>query len=589
MVAVAYSQVVSFGFVNFDDDLYTFANPHVISGTTFENVVWAFTTFFASNWHPLTWLSLQADSALFGSTAAGFHGTNAAVHAANSALVYLALYRLTGRRTPSFLAAELFALHPLHAESVAWVSERKDVLSTFFGLAALIGYAAYARQRSVGRYLVVTVLFVFSLLAKPTLVTLPCLFLVLDVWPLRRSASWRDLVLEKAPWLVLAAASCVVTVIAQHDALAAPEVIPLASRLANAAAAYAIYLRKTFWPSDLAPFYPLRGFPPLFDWLGGLALVGALTIAAVQQRIRRPYLLTGWVWFLGTLVPTIGIVQVGSQSLADRYSYFPLIGIFVAVCWAIPSRPAWIGAVAAVAFLLVGGAATLSQAAKWRDSETLWRHALAVVPDNEVARFSLGDALLSQGRGAEAEREFRRCVELNPHYARGLTNLGTICQQTGRLDEAFECYSRAVAADPKCVEAQNNLGSMLVDRGAIAEAMDHFAAAVRWKPDYADAHNNWGTALEELGDLRHAVEHYAAAARLKPDLAVAQSNLGTGLLKLGRPDLAIAHLESAAHLEPKNPDFHRNLARAYRDLKRLDAAANEMRIAEECSNQTRNP
>ena len=416
-----YFPVVGFGIVNYDDDVYL-AAPRLVEGLSAGSVAWAFTTFYHSNWHPLTWLSWLTEIQMFGGRAAIFHLGNVLLHAANAALLYTALFLMTRKALPSFLAAALFVAHPMHVESVAWISERKDVLSTFFGLCTLVAYARYAQRPRLALGLGVAACFALSLLAKPMLVTLPFALLLLDAWPLGRFAttSASRLVLEKAPLFVLSAASCAVTWLAQSSG-GAIKTGSLLERLANSASAYVGYLGKTFAPSKLAPLYP-RPLRP--DWTA--AALAALGLALISWNVwvyrrRFPYLAVGWAWFVGALVPVIGLVPVGQHILADRYAYWPHIGLFIGLAFLVDAvafearsprlrLAAAAGCAACVALL---GALAFSQTHIWRDSETLWRHALAVTRDNYVAHANLGKTLLASDPG-EAQLHFGAALAINP-------------------------------------------------------------------------------------------------------------------------------------------------------------------------------
>jgi Tfp pilus assembly protein PilF len=527
-------------FVNFDDPDYVTRNSYVMRGLTADGVRWAFTAFHTYNWHPLTWLSLQLDSTLWGPGPRGFHRTNVLLHAANAALLFLALRGLTGAFWRSAAVALLFAVHPLRVESVAWVSERKDVLCACFGLLALWAYAGYARRPSAPRYGAVLAAFALSLLAKPMLVTLPCLLLVLDWWPLRRMATadeppakgrgtgittgpsawlpaladWRRLVVEKVPLFVLVAASAIVTIHAQSagGAVSGLQTFPPSVRLGNAAVSYVTYLSDTLFPTGLAVYYPHRSYP----WGGGLApatvaaatlLLLAITAAAVALRRRTPYLLTGWLWYAGTLVPVIGLVQVGGQAYADRYTYFPQIGILLALCWGVGdlvrSWPRTAMSVAAVAAVVLA-ALTVGQLQVWRNSTTLWENDLTAARPSPEALDHLGQALAGQGQAAKA----------------------------------IDCYRRAIALDPTSARAHNNLGNAFLRQGKWNEAAEEFDQACQLAPDLAEAHTNRGIVFYQQKDLEKAAEEHRKAIQLDPQLVEARVNLGQVELTRHRPGAA---------------------------------------------------
>jgi hypothetical protein len=503
-------------FVDYDDPEYVAENPHVQGGLSWQGLVWAFTTTRNANWHPLTWVSYQADYQLYGLSPQGYHLTNLLFHVVNVVLLFRVLRRMTGAPQPSALVAALFAVHPLHVESVAWVAERKDVLSTFFGLLTLGAYARYAERPGLSRYSWVLLGFALSLMAKPMLVTLPFVLLLLDSWPLRR---WRPggaggpdlprpgesappghrfspaplprLVGEKVPLLVLAAACSAVTVVAQErgGALTPLDDCPLGARLGNALIAYVVYLRKTCWPLDLAVFYPHPG-ARLSPWLAVAAglVLALITAGTVAARARRPYLLVGWLWFLGTLVPVIGVVQVGSQALADRYTYVPLIGLFLAVAWttfelgARCPRPLYGAAGALLALLLV---CTWAQGRCWKNSFKLWERALRVGPENQVALNNMGMAFFRAGKMPEALDYFRRAAEFNSQDPLVRLNMGAALYWEGRPAEAAEYFRAALEGRPDDSNAHLYLARIFLQQGRVEEATRHYADALRLRPETA--------------------------------------------------------------------------------------------------------
>ncbi len=564
LTAAAFGPACDNGFVSLDDQTYVVGNPHVLKGLTADDVAWAFgTSFYAGNWHPLTWLSLQADATLFGTGPAGFHRTNVVLHAANVLLLFLCLLRLTGRLWPSAAVAALFAIHPLRAESVAWVSERKDVLSAFFGLLALLAYTRYAAAPTAGRCAVVAVLFALSLLAKPMLVTFPFLLLLLDWWPLGRvqvpaagkgapSARVRtlSLVREKVPLLMLAGASCAMTWQAQRaTAVSSFELIPPGTRFANALVSYAAYLGQTLWPAGLAPFYPLDS-----DKLSGAAvalsagLLVAVTVIAATQWRARPYLAVGWLWYLMTLLPVIGLVQVGAQARADRYTYLPLVGVCVMCVWALDElagrfrlRPAALAAAAAA----VAALALLcrDQVRVWHDDGSLWGHTRRVTGDNWLVLYGLGVADERAGRADEAVEEYRRAVRLNPSHAPLRGRLGDALHTRGDEAQAAHQFDRA--------------------REQYGEARACYEAALALEPDFTQVHANLGSLLRKLGDRGGALRHLLRAIDLGPNNpanAQAYYNLGRILEEQERIDEAVAALEKAVRLDPASQRYRDRLA-----------------------------
>jgi Flp pilus assembly protein TadD len=589
-----YWPAVHCDFLNLDDTYYFTANSHVQTGLKPANLVWAFTTRHASNWHPLTWLSLMLDAEMFGKGPFGPHLTNLLLHAANTALLFLLLRRLTAATWRSAVVAVLFALHPLHVESVAWVSERKDVLSTFFGLLSLWAYARYAqcvagdmcrvtRTESIRSrftfhvlrfYWLALLFFALGLMSKPMLVTLPLVMLLLDWWPLQRvkSGQWpaagiRSLVWEKIPFFLLSVISCVVTYIAQQKggAVTALTRITLSQRLDNAFVSYARYLGKTFWPVNLAVLYPLPA-----HWNGGLVifsvlLVIGLSVAAVWLGCKWPFVSVGWFWYVGTLVPVIGLVQVGIQSMADRYTYWPLIGVFMVLVWGFnAAREKWRLPESLVLFLvgmalLAGAGTTRSQLSYWRDSETLFRHTLAVTENNYLAYNNLGTCLSEKGQLAEAMDCFQKSLRIKPDNADALCNMGNAMTRSGQWNEAVDYYHRALQIVPDQPDVLSNLGMVQVNRKQYAEAVAYFEKALQVNPDSASAHNNLATVLFIEGRFDEAARHFREALRLQPDNPQIYSNLGDALLQQGQTAEAVEYYKMALRLNPGDPKIKARL------------------------------
>ncbi len=525
-VLFVYAPVLHHSFLVTDDPEYVTENTEVLRGLTLPGIRWAFTTFEASNWHPLTWLSHMIDVELFALDARGHHAMNLLLHLVNSILVFAFLRRATGECWKSAFVAALFAVHPLHVESVAWVAERKDVLSAVCALLALAAYLRYAARPGAGRYGLVAACFTLGLLAKPMLVTLPCLLLLLDYWPLARlrgpawSGSLLGLLIEKLPLFALALLSGLVTVLAQRSggAMVSTQDIPIAFRAANALVSYAAYLVKTVVPSGLAVLYPHPGTGlPL--WQAGIAgsFLAAATVTVFAARGRQPWLVTGWLWYLGTLVPVIGLVQVGSQGMADRYTYLPLLGVFLILAWVVPERPPRGHAVrlaASIAAVVALAVLARAQLGHWSDSIRLFSHAVAVTPPNWSARFGLGVALERAGRAAEAIPQYRESVRLNPDHADGHYNLGSLLGAAGQLDESIVELRTAVRLDPMLTVAQANLGYALMLHGRLDEAVAVLRASLARTPDVADLHVKLGQALERRGEREESWRHYREAARL---------------------------------------------------------------------------
>jgi Flp pilus assembly protein TadD len=567
LVAAAFSGVAAADFTNYDDPDYVTSNPHVRAGLTTAGVQWAVTAVAAANWHPLTWISHMLDVTAFGLAAGPHHLSSVACHALATVLLFLVLFRITGRDRASLyrsaVVAALFAIHPLHVESVAWISERKDVLSTVFWMLTLLAYSRYVARPSPGRYALVLAGLAMGLAAKPMLVTLPFVLLLLDVWPLRRWTAdarvRRNLIVEKLPLIALAAASSAVTIVAQHSAGAVRDTaaIALGDRLANAVVSYWTYLAKTIWPTNLAAFYPYSDVPLVVVLLGAAGLL-AISAAAFRLRFRAPYFFVGWFWYLGTLVPVIGLVQVGNQAMADRYSYVPLIGIFIAAAWgASELTKKWRAArvvlpAVAAAVVVVLVPLTHAQAATWRDSETLWRHALAVTDDNYFAHGGLGAAMLSRGDDAGAESEFRAALRIRPNLADVQNDLGSLLAGRGRVDEALQHFRQAVELDARFAEARHNLGMALWQRGRPADAIAEFTASLRINPDLPRTHNDLGRVLATSGRVADAIPHFLEAVRLAPDAIEMRYNAALALSSAGRIDEARQQLNAALALDPRH-------------------------------------
>ncbi len=582
-----YAQVVGHQFINLDDDVYLTDNRIVARGLTLSGVAWAFSTFHAANWHPLTWLSHMLDVQLFGLNAGAHLLVNALLHVASTGLLYWFLRRATGARWPSMLVAGLFALHPLHVESVAWAAERKDTLAAFFGLLALVAYRRYTVEKSGARFALVALWLGCGLMSKPMLVTWPFVFLLLDFWPLRRFTwhtesgdrrSLREawpLLREKVPLFALVAASMLITFFAQArgGAVRALAEASLASRVANALVSYAKYFFATFWPVDLAVYYPFPvGGHPVWQIIGSGLLLAILTTVAVLAASRRPWFLVGWLWFLGTLVPVIGLVQVGGQAMADRYHYLPSIGLFLALIFGLAevatsirkARPAL--ALAGAAGILLCGFLTARQVALWRDSVTLFTHTLAVTPANLLIEYNLGHALARQQKYDAALVHFRKALAIQPDFMDALINTGMTLTDARRAAEAIPYYQRALALQPGSAKAHTQLALAYVQEDRKAEALEEFQRALALAPQEAEAHSNLGLMLARQNDLPAAIHHLNEAVRLDPESAEAHNNLGLFLLAAGRAQESIPHFTTALRLRPSLTVAQDNLRRAQASL-----------------------
>jgi protein O-mannosyl-transferase len=586
----AFVPALSCGFINLDDNTYVLENEHVLQGLSAQDVRWALTTFREANWHPLTWLSLQLDATVWktpdgGPNPFGFHLTNVLMHAASAALLFLALYALTNAFWRSLAVSLLFAVHPLRVESVAWVAERKDVLSLFFGLAALWFYARYARRSSVGRYLLVVLPFTLSLLCKPMLVTLPCLLLVLDWWPLGRwpaSGAW-PLIREKLPLFLLVAASSTITFLAQSSAGAVVGVrhIAPALRLENAVVSYETYLAETFWPTRLAIYYHHSAFSGPGLELPAVAvavlLLVAISAAAFLLRRRAPYLLVGWLWYVGTLVPVIGLVQVGGQAHADRYTYFPQIGVLIAVSWGAARLASdWqrsLGAAVAAAALLLA-VLTWRQASLWQDSTTIWRHTLDVARSPRALNH-FGATLLDNGKPAEAAPYFEDALGSEPAYADACFNLAVSMEMSGRLSEAAKFFERLCKLKPRSTPGYLRLGDVYRRQGKLSEAAQCYEKALQIPPESSATYCNLGMVEMARKNPARAADCYRAALRLKPDLAEAHNGLGSILVKAGQVDEGIGELREAIRCDSRAGQAYNNLGKALEDRGDLAAAVEQ--------------
>ncbi len=562
-VLAIYGQVRSHAFVSFDDPIYVTENPQVRSGLTWSGLVWAFTTFHDSNWFPLTWLSHMLDCQLFGLDSGWHHLTNVGLHALSTLMLFVVLRRMTGARWRSGMVALLFAVHPLHVESVAWVAERKDVLSALFWMLTLWAYASYAARPGRARYALALFLFCLGLMAKPMLVTLPVVLLLLDLWPLRRGVR----ILEKLPFFAASLASSVVAYIAHQagGAVASFDIVPLAIRCENALITYTVYVLQSFWPARLAVFYPysLQSLvvPAIF---AGIALC-AVTVLVVLAFPQRPYLAIGWFWYVVTLVPVIGLIQTGAQSRADRYTYIPMIGLSLAVVWEIAERlQPWPRFRVALAAAVTAACMTLTgiQVQYWRDDISLYQHAVAVVHDNYVAYFNLASALDAQGKTDEAIAQLREAVRVRPNYVPARAELGQLLARAGHPDEALSELQTAVKLRPDDSVAHFRLGSVLGTLGRTSDAAAEFSQAVRLQPENADAHYNLGIALAQEDRVQEAAREFDATVRLRPDDANARFNLGISLARLGKLDDAIVQFSEAVRLQPDFADAHRALEQA---------------------------
>jgi tetratricopeptide (TPR) repeat protein len=600
LTVAAYLPLWSNNFVRLDDEQYITQNPNVTDGLSARGFAWAWGNVDARYWQPVSWLSLQFDAELFSTetatgeqvlTPAAFHGHSLFWHAATALLLFALWHRLTGARWRSFLVAALFAVHPMHVESVAWAAERKDVLSVFFGLLAVWAYIRYAAAPSWPRYLGLTAAFVVSLLSKPMLVTLPFVLLLLDYWPLQRVVGGRwavtgergslplsavrrpptTLLLEKLPLFALAAVVAVITCVARERTGATVSLadLPLSARLANAATAYGWYLSHTVWPSRLAVLYPhpYRAWPVL-PAAAGAAALGAVTLLSLWQARRRPWLVTGWLWFAGALVPVIGLAQGGEQAWADRFSYWPHVGLFAAAVWGLGelARRARVPAavIGAAAALALGALAvtTWTQVGYWRDSVTLWERTLAVTDDNAPAHAHFGADWLSAGRPDAAQRQFAEAVRIRPEAPELHYFLGVSMLSLGKDEEAAGEFREAARLDPAYADAWHNLGVACLRQGLPERAARALGRALELRPDAADSLAALGQALWRAGRREEALRTMQAALHSDPDCADAWYGLGVAHLTRGELWEATAALRTVVRVRPQYPNAHSQLGLA---------------------------
>ncbi|MDA8242330.1 MAG: tetratricopeptide repeat protein [Nitrospiraceae bacterium] len=601
-----FAKVGGHDFISYDDNLYVTDNQMVQGGLSWSGFVWAFTTVHSANWHPITWLSHMLDMQLFGLRPGAHHLVNVLFHSLNTVLLFLILARITGAIWRSAFVAALFAVHPLHVESVAWVSERKDVLSTFFGFLTIWVYVRYTERPGMTRYLWVVLLLVLGLLSKPMLVTMPFLLILLDYWPLGRmqgggqsvtesnpvrpKATLSQLLVEKIPLLVICTASGIVTLIAQKKGEAMADLsLGLGLRIANAAVGYARYLGKTFWPVGLSIFYPHPGAGiPVWQVAGASFLLLTVTGLVLMRLRQSPWLAVGWFWFMVALVPVIGIVQVGAQSIADRYTYIPLVGIFIMIAWEVPELlKRWrIGAralgIASALVLLLLSSLTWRQLDFWKNHETLFRHAISVTKDNCVALSSLADYLARKGNVDEAYSDLNESLRLCPKDEEAWYNLGVLQRNRGEMAEAENSLREALRLKPRYTKAWSNLGSVYMAQGRMAEAIEALLEAARVSPDDASVWFNLGFLYGKNGQPEEAVEAYCESVLLKPAYWAAWNNLGITYKNLGRISEAAAAFGQAAQIRPDDPMAWYNLGILYANTgdftKAIGAFRNAVRV-----------
>lgn len=601
LIAVAtwlvFGQTAGHDFVNYDDGVYVSQNAFVRSGLTWNGALWAFTQPHARNWHPLTTMSHMLDVQLFGLEPAGHHLVNVLLHLTASLLLFFVLRRMTGSVWSSAFVAAVFAVHPLRVESVAWIAERKDVLSGVFFMLTLLAYVRYVRNATRGRYITMSILFACGLMSKPMLVTVPILLLLLDYWPLNRITDLRSfgrMVLEKAPLFAMALAAALVTFLIQKRSFGAIAPLPLAWRIENAAVSYILYLWQMIWPANLAVFYPHpENSRSAAEVAVAILLLISITSAVVAFRQTRPYLLVGWLWYMSMLAPVIGIVQVGLQGHADRYTYLPQIGLYLALTWLIVDLAAQVRfgrailTATAVIVLTAFGVSAHQQVSYWRDSETLWTRTLAVTRNNDVAHTNLGIVRMERGQFDDAIAQFEMALRIHgndphPHHnlSRALTHtdLGDAFAHKGSSADAIGHYRSAIALEPNYADAHYNLGSVLLQRGDLNGAIAEWEATLSIQPDDAEAHASLGNALLQKGALREAVAHYEKAVAAPVPSVFAMNNLAwisatCPEASFRNGERAVALASSAVKMsQGKVPMFLRTFAAALAEAGRFDEA-----------------
>jgi len=575
---VVFGQTLHHGFINYDDDQYVYDNPVVQKGLTWKGALGSLTYEEIGHWHPLTWLSHMLDCQVYGLNAGGHHLTNVLLHAATVLLLFLALRQMTGALWRSAFVAAVFAIHPLRVESVAWIAERKDVLSGVFFMLTLWAYAHYARHPSRGRYVAVAVWYGVGLLCKNTLVTLPFVLLLLDGWPLHRALPFWGLVKEKIPLFLLSVGSCVATFFTPEKVLDM-ERVPLLERIGNAVVSYGIYLRQMVYPAGLAVPYPNPPHGrPFWQIALALVLLAAISTSVLACRKKRPYLLVSWLWYLGMLVPSIGIVQISNYAHADRYTYLPGIGLVLAGTWAVADwsagwkhrREALGGLMAAV--IVAFAACAWTQTGYWKDNETLWPHTLACTTSNYVAHYDFGIALDTKGKVDEAISQYEAALQIQPAYGVAHNNLGIDLGKKGRVDEAIAHFQQALQLAPDYAPAHYNLGIALLKKGKLDDAITHFQQALQTAPNYAAAHYNLGKVLLQTGRADEAITHFQKTLQLAPGSADVYNNLGIALLQKGRTEEAITQFQQALQIDPGVASPRLNLGNALLQKGAVDEA-----------------
>jgi len=578
MIIIVFWPLQYADFINYDDNLYVFENSHLAKGFTWDNIKWAFGDYHTGYWHPLTWLTLILDYRLYGANAGGYHWTNVLFHMAGSLMLFFTFAKMTGAPVKSFFIAALFAVHPLHVESVAWIAERKDVLSTFFFMTTIWAYVHYKDQRTVTAYLFVLTAYILGLMSKPMLVTLPFILLLLDYWPLGRFREGRSggfvtakrkwaIIIEKIPLFALSGAVSVMTfwTAKEMGGVISLGRVPFLHRLKNAIVSYGEYLRKMFLPGDLSVFYPYREVIPLFHAVFWGAALVLFTFFALRSMRKRPYAIVGWLWYLGVLFPVIGLVQAGEQGMADRYTYVSLIGISIILAWWLPDilnhrqsnkRVLYAGA---ALFILVMMILSARQVSYWQNSTALFKHALTVTKDNHMAHNTLGLSLSKEGKTEDALMHYQEALRIKPNYANAHNNIGLVLMKRGKTDEAIGHYYTALKIVPNYPAAHINLGISLAKKGELSKAVSHFQAALAIQPRHAVALNNLGIAMARLGKTAEAIHSFRMSLESEPNDAETHNNLAITLANSGNPREAVQHFYASLRINPNDASVHNNL------------------------------
>jgi Tfp pilus assembly protein PilF len=594
-IMALYGKVRHYDFINFDDNVYVYQNPNILSGLTKESLVWSvnFQEKDKNYWHPLTWLSHLLDVELYGLDPGGHHLTNVAYHTVNTVLLFIVLNWMTGAVWRSAFVAILFAVHPLNVESVAWVSERKNVLSTFFWMLTLLAYTHYSLRPRFWRYAALCIAFALGLMAKPMLVTLPFTLILLDYWPLRRwslsalnrgegrrKSNTQYIILEKVPLLLLSTLTVYISSksIQGEGDVTSLQLVPMLLRIENALVSYVKYIGKMIWPQNLSVYYPFPDMVPAGQLIGAVAVLVALSSLAVWGLKRRPYLAVGWFWFLGSLVPVIGFVQVGLwPEMADRWAYVPLIGLFIMIAWGIPELiKGWhnkhkILAITAGAILLLLSITTRVQISYWADNVTLFKHAVQSVDDASIPRNKLGHAfilnnlafaLMEEGKTDDAIINLTAALNLVPDSPRINYNLGYIFLRKGKIDEAIGQFKQAIKLNPEYFLAHYDLAGTLMQTGKLDDAVSHYHAALDLKPDDNNVLNDLANTLVAQGRISEALSFYSKALRLNPKDPDIYNNMGVALIHQGRFEEAVRYFRMALQLNPNFVNASENLEKA---------------------------